>query len=109
MISDLNNAIQGLMQGGVSETDRQRVVSLLTQHTTMSQQEAQGFVQQIETTRQEAQQQIAQAQESAREIGGDVADALTAAAIWSLIALILSGVAAALGGTVGRVKGFVKV
>ncbi|HNR13510.1 MAG TPA: hypothetical protein PKM59_09375, partial [Thermodesulfobacteriota bacterium] len=80
VISDLNNAIQGLMQGGVSETDRQRVVSLLTQHTTMSQQEAQGFVQQIETTRQEAQQQIAQAQESAREIGGDVADALTAAA-----------------------------
>ena len=57
----------------------------------------------------QVQQQLQQARDTAERVAEQVTDALATAALASFIMLVLSGVAAALGGWVGRVSGMVRV
>jgi len=78
--------------------DRQAVVDVLVTEGGMSQQEAESTLQNLEAeyeqAMQEAQQQAAQAAEAA-------AGAVSSAALWSFIALLIGGIAAAVGGWLG--------
>ena len=113
VIRDLGPSLYQMMQGGVTEQERQQMVKQIQQYTTLSEQEIQNIVQQMETRYRElapqVQQQAQQAQQTAQRVAGQVADALSKAALASFFMLILSGAAAALGGWVGRVKGIVPV
>ncbi|HNR50496.1 MAG: hypothetical protein GXY28_03170 [Bacteriovoracaceae bacterium] len=113
VIRDLGPSLYQMMQGGVTEQERQQMVKQIQQYTTLSEQEIQNIVQQMETRYRElapqVQQQVQQAQQTAQRVAGQVADALSKAALASFFMLILSGAAAALGGWVGRVKGIVTV
>jgi len=113
VIRDLGPSLYQMMQGGVTEQERQQMVKQIQQYTTLSEQEIQNIVQQMETRYRElapqVQQQAHQAQQTAQRVAGQVADALSKAALASFFMLILSGAAAALGGWVGRVKGIVTV
>jgi hypothetical protein len=100
--NDVYAAVRDMVQGGATQQEREKVINLLVQNTRMSRQEAEDFVKRIDATLQQAGPQI-------RKTAGDVASALSKAAIWSFIMLILTGAAAAIGGAVGRVKGPVKI
>lgn len=110
---ELGPSVYQMFQGGVTEQERQQLISQIQQYTTLSEQEIQNIVQRMETRYQEispqVQQRMQQARETAERVAGQVADALAAAALASFIMLILSGAAAALGGWLGRVSGAVRV
>ena len=113
VIREIGPSFYQMMQGGVTEQERQQMVSQIQQYTTLSEQEIQNIVQRMETRYQElgpqVQQQVQQAQQTAQRIAGQVADVLAKAALASFIMLVLSGIAAALGGWLGRVSGAVRV
>jgi hypothetical protein len=113
VIRDLGPSFYQMLQGGVTEQERQQMISQIQQYTTLSEQEIQGVVQRMEARYQElgpqVQQQLQRAQQTAQQMAGQVADALAKAALASFIMLILSGAAAALGGWLGRVSGAVRV
>jgi len=113
VVRELGPSFYKMLQDGVTEQERQQMISQIQQYTTLSEQEIQGIVQKMETRYQElgpqVQQQLQQAQQTAQQVAGQVADAMAKAALASFIMLILSGVAAALGGWLGRVSGAVRV
>ena len=99
---ELYAAVRDMLQGGATQQEREEVITLLTENTGMSRQEAEDFVNRVISLYQQAGPQLQQA-------AGEVAGALSQAAIWSFIMLILTGAAAAIGGALGRVEGPVKV
>jgi polyhydroxyalkanoate synthesis regulator phasin len=91
----LMNALQQfLMQGG----DRQAVIDILTQQGGLSTQEAESLLQELESAYQQAVQEVEQQAAQAAEA---TASAVSSAALWSFVALLLGAAAAAGGGWLG--------
>jgi hypothetical protein len=109
VISQVMNNTQKILAGTFTAADRENLVTLIMRNSTMNRAQADALVQRIVTTTQQAQQQLQQTQASAAEIAAKAANAMTIAAIASFFMLVLTGVAAGLGGMVGRVKGAVQV
>lgn len=82
--------------------DRDALTNIIVARTGKSREEAAQTVASYEKTYQQAQAQYeqtkAQAAQKAREIGQATAEGVTKAAIWAFIALLASGIAAAIGG-----------
>lgn len=95
--SQLLDALGKLYGGNATDADRQSVVTLLTQNTSMSQDEAQ---QTVASWEQKIQQGKAQVEQKGRE-AGEVAATGLARTGWVLFGVVLIGaIAAAIGGAV---------
>lgn len=90
LIQDLGTA---LVQG-----DTDRLGTILSQRTGVTPEQANATIEQFRT---EAQQTVDQAVVQAREVAQQTADGVASGAFWGLIALLLSAVAAAVGGRMG--------
>jgi hypothetical protein len=86
---------------GRVQIDRQAASSMLVERAGMSQQQADTTVAQWERTIQQGQAHVPQLRQEARETAQDVTSTVSAAAIWSFVALLLGAVAAAIGGGMG--------
>ena len=99
---------QLLYKGGnlVDKIDQKDVASVIASRTGMSQEEANNaaetVVRNFNEAKQEAQQLAAQAEQQATETAAKAADAVSSAAIWSFVALVLGAIVAAAGGRAGR-------
>ncbi len=96
----LRQAINALFTPGSDATDRQTLVNLLAARTGMTEAEARQRVQQIAQLVPPAEQ----VGEEIQQIGGEVAAAISSAALWAFIASIIGVVAAAAGGAAGMPK-----
>ena len=83
-----------VVEGG----DRQAVINILVEQGGMTQEEAESTLQNLEAEYQQAVQEIEQQAGRAAETA---AEAVSSAAFWSFIALLLGGIAAAGGGWLG--------
>jgi predicted phage gp36 major capsid-like protein len=96
-----------------SDPDRQELVTFIAENTDQSEAEAQELVNNLEQTYQEiraetqqavdqaqaaGQEALNQAEQTARQTGEAVANNVASAAIWTFIGLLLSAIAAAIGG-----------
>jgi hypothetical protein len=94
--------------GTASQADRDAAVNIITSRTGKSPEEANQIVSRWETTMKESSQKIdaakAQAEQKAREYGQTAAAGMSKASLWTFIALLLGGIAAALGGRTGIPK-----
>ncbi len=88
--------------------DRDALVNIVIARTGQSRPEAEATVASYQQTYERAQAQYeqtkAQAAQKAREIGQTTADATASAALWAFVALLLSAIAAALGGYLATPK-----
>lgn len=89
-----------------SAADRNALINVVVARTGMSRDEAAKIVQNWETTYQQvqakAEQPAAEAKQKALEIAEASAQAVSRAALWSFVALVLGAIAAAVGGSMGR-------
>lgn len=106
--ADLRGALERLLQTGrdvASEADREAVVNILVARTELSRAEAEQRVQQYEErfqqARQETGQTASQVGEGARDVADSVLAAMSRAALWAFIAMVVGAAAAAAGGAVG--------
>lgn len=105
MDPELKEALQSILTGrDVSPSDRQRVAIMLAQRTKMSQSEAEQAVATWIQQRQQAEQALQQFGGRAMQVTEQTMDTLSKAAILAFIALVLGGVAAAIGGAIGAPK-----
>ena len=85
---------QLVLEGG----DRQAVIDILVQQGGMSPEEAERTLQTLEAEYQQAVQEVEQ---QAGQAAQAAAETVSSAALWSFIALLLGGIAAAGGGWIG--------
>ena len=83
-----------VLEGG----DRQAVIDILVQQGGMSPDEAERTLQNLEAEYQQAAQEVEQ---QAGQAAQAAAETVSSAALWSFIALLLGGIAAAAGGWIG--------
>lgn len=93
----------------MTEADRQTLTGLLTRHGGMSPEEAAQNVRQWEQQFRQASSEVGEKMDIAKDKAGQAADAVAKAAFWAFIMLLLGAGAAAAGGSVGRVKGSVRI
>ncbi|MGI9174485.1 MAG: hypothetical protein ACR2GR_04110 [Rhodothermales bacterium] len=109
---DLDSALDRLLnraQGVVNAADREAVVNVLMERSDMSRAEAERTVDQYieraqqasEQLQQQAGQMAEQAQETAVQATDAVAAALSSAALWAFVAMVIGALAAAFGGATG--------
>ncbi|MEX2491615.1 MAG: hypothetical protein WD425_07615 [Nitrospirales bacterium] len=88
-----------------SEVDREAVVNVLVARTQMSRPEAERTVERWTATYENAMAQYdklkGQAGQQAREVADSTAEAVSEAAIWTFLAMVLGAAAAAAGGAIG--------
>ena len=88
--------------------DREALVNIVMARTGKSRPEAEATVASYQQTYEKAQVQYeqtkAQAEQKAREVGQKTADGVASAALWASLALLLSGLAAAVGGYLATPK-----
>ena len=109
VINQVQNDTKKILNGTFTAADRENLVTLIMRNSNMTRPQAEDLVGRIVTTTQQAQAQLQQAETSAAQVAAQAAHAMTIAAIASFFMLVLTGVAAGLGGMVGRVKGVVQV
>jgi hypothetical protein len=109
IISQVQTDTQKILNNTFTAADRENLVNVIMRNSTMSRPQAEALVQRIVTTTQQAQAQLQQVQTTASQVASQAAHVMTIAAIVSFFMLVLTGVAAGLGGMVGRVKGIVQV
>ncbi len=90
---DLAGALDRLLRQG-SEADRQTAITILTQQTQMSEEEARRTLAQYE-------QRYRQTRERVAQVTRDATDAVAIGAWWAFFAMLLGAVAAGAGGAVG--------
>lgn len=105
---EFTSALDRLVRQGkevASEADRDAVINVLIERG-MSREEATRTVQNWEKTYQQAQVKYEQikreTEEKARQVAGQTAEAVSRASLWGFFALLLSAIAAAIGGSLGR-------
>ena len=109
-LKNVTQAVQPLLKNGgknVSPDERQRAVQAVAQYTDTPQQAEQIVDKWIQSAQQAgaaAQQVAPEVEQQARETGQRAAEGLSRAALWAFGGLLLSGLAAALGGRVGTPK-----
>ncbi|HNY66720.1 MAG TPA: hypothetical protein PKM41_14905 [Deltaproteobacteria bacterium] len=108
-LNQLQESTKKILAGTFTNTDRQNMVNLIMQNSTLNRQQAEALVQRVVTTTQQAQAQLQQAQAAAADVAAQATRIMTVAAVVSFFMLVLTGVAAGLGGMAGRVKGIVRV
>lgn len=105
MDPEVKEALQSIIAGqNVSEADKQRVASMLAQRTKMTESEATQTINTWIQQRQQAEQTLQQAGSTALQVTEQAMSALSTAAIWAFIAVVLGAAAAAAGGAVGTPK-----
>lgn len=105
MDPEMREALQSILTGqDVSAADRQRVATMLAQRTKMTQSEAEQAITTWIQQRQQAEQFLEQAGTTALQVTEQAMSALSTAAIWAFIAVVLGAAAAAAGGAVGTPK-----
>ncbi len=85
-------------RGGRTEAEAEELVNNLEQTYQETRAQAQAAVEQAQAAGQEA---LAGAEQTARETSQMVADNVSSAAIWTFIGLLISAIAAAIGGSMG--------
>lgn len=105
---DLQNALDRLLsqaQDVVNAADREAVVNILIERTDMSRAQAEQTVDRYIQRIQQASQQVGQTAQSAQQTAVQAADSVTAAlssaAWWAFVAMVLGALAAAGGGAMG--------
>ena len=85
--------------------DEQSLVNVLTERTDMSESEARSAVDNVsekyESAREKSKKFLDQAKQKAQEAAGSITQAISDAALWSFIALVVGLIVAALGGLTG--------
>lgn len=109
VISQVQQDTRKILDGTFTAADRENLVALITRNSDMTRPQAEALVQRVVTTTQQAQAQLQQASETAASVAAQASRIMTLAAVASFFMLVLTGLAAGLGGMVGRVKGFVRV
>lgn len=84
-----------------SAQDRQSAINALAANQNISRQEAAARVDRMTDAYYAAQKQLQQAQGAVAQTSENVMNAISAAAIWGFVAMIIGAIAAALGGLVG--------
>ena len=107
-LKNLMERIRKSVGGTASQADRDAAVNIITSRTGKSPEEANQIVSRWESTMKETGQKIeaakAQAEQKAREYGQTAAAGMSKASLWTFIALLLGGIAAAFGGRSGIPK-----
>lgn len=109
---DLQNALDQLLsraQGVVNAADREAVVNILVERTDMSRTQAEQtvdqYIQRVQQASQQVQQQVGQTAQQVQQTAVQAADTVTAAissaALWAFIAMVIGALAAAFGGATG--------
>lgn len=102
---ELLDSLQKTLQGEASRADRDRLADELAARTNTSREEAQRRIDRWTTeyqgTRRQAGEMLDQAKKTGAEAVESTASALSMAAWWSFLALLLGGVAAGFGGRAG--------
>lgn len=112
-VKNVAQAMQPLFRNGgsnVSQEDRQRAIQAITPYAESPQRAEQIVDQWIQTAQRSsaaAQQAKPEAEQRARESGQKAAKGLSQAALWAFCGLLLSGLAAALGGRAGTARSIV--
>lgn len=106
---EFNSLMEKLLSRGkatASQADRDAVINVIVARTGMSREEAAKRVDNWEAayqqTRAKAEQVAQQAKQKALEVADATAKNVSRAALWGFFALVLGGIAAAWGGSVGR-------
>ena len=96
---ELVSLVPQILRGGQgADQAQQRAVQIISQQAGISEQEAQGRLQQIQ---QQATETANQAEQTARQAADTAANAVSSASIWGFVALLLGAIAAAIGGRMG--------
>lgn len=105
---EIQQALDQLITSGqevVDEVDREAAVNVLVNRTDMTEEEARSTVVEYEQVFRQARQQIEQTaqqvQEQAPQVASDVTDAVSRAALWGFITMLIGALAAAGGGAIG--------
>ena len=105
---DLQTALDRLLSSAgrvVNAADREAVMNIMMERTDMSRAQAEQtvdqYIQRAQQASQEVQQTTQQVQETAVQATDAVAAALSSAALWAFIAMVLGALAAAFGGATG--------
>ncbi len=85
-----------------TNVEREEVEQSIARNSTLSQQDAERAADVIIREYEQIQQQLQQLAQKAEEAGQQVAEAVTKAAIWSFVALLLGLITAAIGGKLGK-------
>jgi hypothetical protein len=85
-----------------TQIERAEVERAVARHSTLSRQDAVRASDVIVREYEQIRQQLQQLEQQARETGQQVAEAVSKAAIWAFIALLLGVITAAIGGKVGK-------
>ncbi|MEW5745225.1 MAG: hypothetical protein AB1805_07305 [Nitrospirota bacterium] len=102
---EMRESLQSILTGqDVTPADRERVISMLAQRTQMNRSEAEQAVNTWIQQRQQAEQFLQQVPGTAAQVTEQAMSALSTAAIWAFIAVVLGAIAAAAGGAVGTPK-----
>lgn len=92
----------------INAADRDALVNIIMARTGKTRPEAEATVNSYQKTYEQAQTQYeqakAQAAEKARQVGQQTADTTSSAALWAFVALLLSAIAAAVGGFLATPK-----
>lgn len=95
-------------QGAASQADKDAAVNIIVARTGKSRAEASQMVDNWETSLRQSREKLSQTKEQAeakaRQYGQTAAAGMSKASLWTFIALLLSGVSAALGGAFGAPK-----
>ncbi len=121
-VQELTTAVREVFRDPeITQAERQRIVGLITEYTDISEQEASRRVDSWQSVYQDARQAIAGAGSEDRlgaeeegvsgvaRTATNITEALASAALWSFITILLTAIAAGIGGSIGRVKGQVSV
>lgn len=107
-VQEMSGVISRVFANGgqnISQADRNDIVRILTTHTNMTAAQANDTVNRWQQNAIQAQAKFdqlrAEAERNAREIGDKAAAAMSKAAFWSFIGLVLGGIAATFGGING--------
>lgn len=85
-----------------ADVDREKVVKAVADNSTLSQPDAERAADVIVQQYQQMKPQLQQLQQKAEQTGQEVSDAVSKAAIWAFVALVLGVGTAAIGGNVGK-------
>ena len=107
-VSTILERIQKSGEKTFNAADREALVNVVMARTGKSRPEAEQIVasyqQTYEKARVQYEQTKAQAEQKAREVGQQTADGVARAALWAFVALLLSAIAAAVGGYLATPK-----
>jgi hypothetical protein len=102
----LRQFVDNLVAGEpVTSQQREEAITALEEGTDMSRTEAEETVDGWIQTSEEAQQTLAEAEATAREVGEDMAEDVSTAALWTFIASLVGAAIAGAGGWLGTPRG----